>query len=115
MKKRKTLWIGLGILIILSPFGLVLPTYFNAGSAWGEWSPAELGSKIGYIPAEMQIQNRIWKAPLPDYVFKAQGTVPVHSMSISYIMSALFGVGAVVVITILFGKVIAQRDKPDAS
>lgn len=115
MKKHKKLWIGLVILILLSPLGIILPAYFNAGSAWGEWSPSELGRRIGYVPDGMHKQSEQWKAPLPDYAFKDQEAAPVRSLSLSYILSAALGVGVILVITILLGKVIAKREKPGAS
>lgn len=115
MKKHQKLWIGLGILILLSPLGIILPAHFNAGSAWGEWSPSELGKRVGYVPAGMHKQSEQWKAPLPDYALKGQETAPVHSLSLSYVLSAALGVGVILVITILLGKVIAQREKSDAS
>ncbi len=37
MKIVTKLWIGLAVLIVLSPLGLILPERFKAGDAWGEW------------------------------------------------------------------------------
>jgi len=115
VKNHKKLWIGLGVLILLSPLGIILPAHYNAGSSWGEWSPSELGRRVGYIPAGMQKQSNLWKAPLPDYALKGHEAAPVHSLSLSYLFSGVMGVGVIIFITILLGKVVAQRDKPDAS
>ena len=37
MKTTTKLWILIGILVIFTPIGLILPAYFKSGSAWGEW------------------------------------------------------------------------------
>ncbi|MFZ6017830.1 MAG: hypothetical protein ACOYU0_09610 [Nitrospirota bacterium] len=48
--KFKKLWIGIVILIILSPIGLAFPEFFKASGAWGEWGVDELKDIVGYIP-----------------------------------------------------------------
>jgi len=30
----KKLWLGIAVLIIITPLGLILPDYFKAGGAW---------------------------------------------------------------------------------
>ena len=37
MRTTSKLWLGVIILAFLSPLGLLLPEYFKAGDAWGEW------------------------------------------------------------------------------
>ena len=37
MKIITKLWIGMIVLICLSPLGLLIPEHFKAGAAWGEW------------------------------------------------------------------------------
>ncbi len=37
MKITTKFLIGIAVLIVLSPLGLILPEHFKAGSAWGEW------------------------------------------------------------------------------
>lgn len=41
MKTITKLWLFIVILIILVPIGLILPAYFKAGPAWGEWTAAD--------------------------------------------------------------------------
>ncbi|MGD0919371.1 MAG: hypothetical protein ABSB22_23255 [Thermodesulfobacteriota bacterium] len=47
---QKRLWIGLFILALLTPLGVILPEKFNAGDAWGEWGPETLEKLLGYVP-----------------------------------------------------------------
>jgi hypothetical protein len=115
MKTSKKLWIGIAALIVLSPLGLILPDTFNAGSAWGEWSGEEIKELVGYVPSGMSRLAELWKAPLPDYAFKGQESAPLHSLSLSYIVSAIVGIAVVAGITILLGKALAHREKSNAS
>jgi len=113
MKPVTKLWIGIGILILLSPLGLILPARFGAGSAWGEWSSKELHKLVGYAPPGMSKLEGFWKAPMPDYAFKGQANAPLHTQSISYILSAALGVIVVAALAILIGKVLARREDSD--
>ncbi len=115
MKASRKLWIGLGVLIVLSPLGLILPAMLHSGSAWGEWSKEEVRQQVGYVPSGMEKSADKWKAPLPDYALKGQEAAPVHSLSLSYLLSALVGVAIVVGATILIGKVLAHREKSDSA
>ena len=115
MKTSTKLWIGIVAMIALSPLGLMVPAKFKAGSAWGEWSAEEVRKLVGYVPSGMSRLGELWKAPLPDYAFKGQESPPLHSLSISYIASAILGVAIVVGITILVGKALARRDRSNAS
>ena len=47
MKASKKLWFGLGVMIVLSPLGLILPALFHSGAAWGEWSKEEVRQQVG--------------------------------------------------------------------
>ena len=111
MSAGTKLWIGLAVLIALSPLGLIIPAKFGAGSAWGEWSAEELDKLVGYVPAGMSRISELWKAPLPDYAFKGQESAPMHALSLSYILSAVLGVAAVVGLTILIGRILARREE----
>jgi len=111
MSAGTKLWIGLAVLIALSPLGLIISAKFGAGSAWGEWSAEELDKLVGYVPAGMSRISELWKAPLPDYAFKGQESAPMHALSLSYILSAVLGVAAVVGLTILIGRILARREE----
>ena len=115
MKTMVKLWIGLLILILLSPLGLILPAKFGAGSAWGEWSSDELQKLVGYVPSGMSRTVDSWKAPMPDYAMKGQENASLHKLSFSYILSGLLGAAVVVGVTILIGRMVAKNDEPDDS
>ena len=72
MTLTKKLWIGIGVLIILTPLGLILPDYFKAGDAWGEWEADTIQKLVGYVPQGIEKLSVLWKknALLPDYCFK---------------------------------------------
>jgi len=115
MKTMARLWIGLTVLVVLCPLGLILPAKLGAGSAWGEWSADAVGKLVGYQPSGMQRLADVWKAPLPDYALKGQESAPLHALSISYIISGLLGGAVTVGITLLLGKALARRESSDAA
>ena len=68
---------GMAALIVLTPLGLYLPARFSAGSAWGEWSSAEIGKLIGYVPEGMRRAGSMWQAPMPDYALRGHAVIAV--------------------------------------
>ena len=103
MKTINKLWLGLVILILLSPLGIIIPEKFKAGSAWGEWGVDEIQKIIGYIPRGLEKLAGLWKAPIPDY------TLPGP---FGYILSAIIGVLAVAVVAFVLGKILsAKKDR----
>jgi hypothetical protein len=105
------LWIGLGILAILSPLGLFLPDAFRAGSAWGEWSPDEVKDIIGYIPIGLENLSNVWHSVLPDYAFKGWEEKGLGQLSLAYIISAVIGIALCVGAAWLLGKLLARKEK----
>lgn len=92
MKITTKLWIGLGILIALSPLGLILPEYFKAGSAW-----------------DKQLSN-IWHAPITNYSFRGwEGEKRLPHLSFAYIISAVIGVAVIVILALLIGKTLSKK------
>jgi cobalt/nickel transport system permease protein len=96
-----TLWIGLAILMILTPLGLR-----SAGKAWGEWSVPDFSSierrqeiataSRGVVPPQQAPSGlrrfaEFWTAPIPDYAPPF-----LKSAWIGYLLSAMVGVGLVV-------------------
>ena len=110
MKITTKFWIGLGILAVLSPLGLLLPEHFKAGSAWGEWGPAEIKGFIGYIPEGLKRLSGFWKAPLPDYALKGWEKKGLPHLSLAYIASAIAGIALTVAIVLLIGKILSRKD-----
>jgi hypothetical protein len=107
----KKLAIALGVLILLSPLGLLLPDHFKAGSAWGEWGPEELRAKVGYVPRGLQKFGELWKAPLPDYAFKGWEEKGQARRSAAYVFSGIVGAALVVLLAWLLGRALAGKDK----
>lgn len=109
MKLVNKLWTGLGVLIILSPLGLLLPEYFKAGSAWGEWGADEMQKLVGYIPKGLEKLSSLWNAPIPDYAFKGWEARPIISLCFAYILSAVIGVLLCIGIALILGKFLSKK------
>lgn len=95
------LWAALGLLLVLSPLGLLA-----AGTAWGEWSPEDLADPAARSaiaaasggvalpaapPSGLVRLATVWTAPLPDYA-----PAFLRSAAMGYLVSALVGVGLIV-------------------
>jgi len=109
MKTTTKLWIGLGILILLSPLGLLLPEHFKAGSAWGEWGTGTIKEWIGYVPGGLEKLSSLWSAPIPDYTFKGQEGAGLWVLSLGYIASALIGILVVAGLVFLIAKLLSKN------
>lgn len=104
MKPLGRLWLWVGFFLLVSPAGLFLSNFFDAGPAWGEWSPEALTVRTGYLPERLGQIARIWKAPLPDYAFSGPETKNAGSAAAAYILSGVLGVCAAAFPFILIGK-----------
>jgi hypothetical protein len=109
MKLITKFWIGIAVLIVLSPLGLIFPEYFKAGSAWGEWGANEMQKLVGYVPKGLAKLSTLWNAPMPDYVFKGWEEKGLSHLSFAYIISAIVGIGIIVVVMIGIGKLLAKK------
>ena len=109
MKLTYKLWIGIGVLIVLSPLGLLLPEHFKAGSAWGEWGTDEMRALAGYLPRGLAKLSGIWRAPMPDYAFKGWEEKGLPALSFAYITSAAAGVVIVVLLVLIIGRILARK------
>jgi cobalt/nickel transport protein len=110
MKIITKLWIGLGVLIALSPLGLLLPEHFKAGDAWGEWGTDGVKELVGYIPQGLEKLSSLWSAPIPDYAFKGWEEKGLGSLSLAYIGSAVIGIFLIVCLVMLLGKVLVKKE-----
>ncbi len=106
----KKMLLGLVVLALLSPVGVILPDIFKAGSAWGEWGPDEIGKMVGYVPQGMQKVADIWQAPMPDYAFKGWEEKGLGMLSLAYVISAAVGMGIIGGIAMLFGKIVNKKE-----
>ncbi|MDQ6759090.1 MAG: cobalt transporter CbiM [Acidobacteriota bacterium] len=103
----RTLWVALSMLLILTPLGILA-----VGTAWGEWTsqdfsdPAmrqEIAKATGQpppkqAPSGLQRLSTIWTAPFPRYA-----PAVVRSASFGYALSAMIGVGLIVLLCSLAG------------
>ena len=110
MKLKTKLWLGILILAVLSPLGLILPERFKAGSAWGEWGAQEMEKLVGYIPKGLAKLSSLWNAPLPDYAFKGWEQKGLPQTSFAYIISAVIGVALTVLAALLIGKFLSKKE-----
>jgi hypothetical protein len=109
MKITTKFWIGMAVLILLSPLGLILPEHFKAGSAWGEWGADEIQKLIGYVPQGLAKLAGLWNAPMPDYAFKGWEEKGLSYLSFAYIVSAVLGIVIIVAVIYLIGKLLTSE------
>jgi hypothetical protein len=104
MNTTKKLWIGITMLIILTPLGLLAQ-----GTAWGEWSPEEFSTLVGYVPKGLEKGSDLWPALLPDYSLPGWENSFLLS-SIGYIFSAVAGISMIVALVLAMGKSLTSED-----
>ncbi|KCZ73547.1 hypothetical protein ANME2D_00617 [Candidatus Methanoperedens nitroreducens] len=104
-KTMKKLWIGIAILIALTPLGLLA-----SGMAWGEWSSEELQEMLGYVPDGINKGENLWQSLFPGYSISGLEDSFLQS-GIGYILSAVIGIGLIYLVTIALGKFIAKREE----
>jgi cobalt/nickel transport protein len=105
---NKKIGIGLLVLALLSPLGLILPKMFHAGKAWGEWSTETVAKDKGYTPKGMQKDAALYKAPIPDYNLGKKDD-SVWKRSGSYILSGIIGIGAIAALTFGATKLLHKK------
>ncbi len=112
MTTTKKLWIGIGLLVLLSPLGLMLPAMFGAQGAWGEWGLHQIEKLVGYVPEGMRRLAGRWKAPMPDYAVPGTGQGLVGG-GFGYVLSGVVGVAAVAGLVYLLSKLLVRKDGPN--
>ena len=96
------LWLAVGVLLVLTPLGILA-----VGTAWGEWSPADFAPN--HVPRGLERLSALWAAPLPRYA-----PTFIRSVSLGYMLSAMAGVGLIVLLNLL-GSWFARDRKAAAS
>jgi cobalt/nickel transport system permease protein len=86
-KSERRLWVTVALLMLLTPLGTLA-----VGTAWGEWS-ADAFTKA---PAGLQRLSSVWTAPFPSYA-----PAFIKSTTFGYLLSAMFGVGVLVLISLV--------------
>ena len=107
---QKKLWIGLLVMALLTPLGILLPEKFNAENAWGEWGIEKLEKLLGYVPEGLRKLTDIWKAPVSDYNFGGEGASRAVQV-VSYIVSGFLGIGACALIVFIISRFIVRHGK----
>ncbi|MFO1057647.1 MAG: cobalt transporter CbiM [Dongiaceae bacterium] len=116
----RSLWLGLSLLMILSPLGLLA-----AGTAWGEWGIEDFQDEAtrqaiarasgdvaapAVPPQGLARLSSIWTAPIPDY---APGFM--QSEAFGYILSAVVGCGLILLAFLLLSRILARRPQQPAT
>ncbi|HXH48097.1 MAG TPA: cobalt transporter CbiM [Terriglobia bacterium] len=112
-RASRPLWTAVGLLMVLVPLGLLA-----AGKAWGEWSVHDLTDPAARqqiaqasrnvappaaAPSGLERLSSIWTAPFPDY-----SPSFVRSQAFGYIISAMFGIGLIILFSILAGWIVLK-------
>lgn len=107
---QKKLWIGLAVMALISPIGIILPALFNAGDAWGEWSAEKLKELIGFVPAGLEKLADFWKAPMADYNPGGEGASMIVQ-AFWYVASGLLGILLVAGVVFLLARLLRRNEK----
>jgi len=110
MTTLKKLWIGIAVLALLSPLGLILPSLFGAGGAWGEWGAEEFNKLVGYVPEGMRRLAHLWKSPLKDYAMPGQ-TQGLARRGLGYVLTAFIGVAITAGLGYLIANVLGRKNR----
>jgi cobalt/nickel transport system permease protein len=109
----RPLWVALGTLMILTPLGILA-----AGSAWGEWVASDYADPAARqqiaasslhqapppaAPQGLQRLASVWTAPFARYA-----PPYVRSAAFGYLLSAMFGVGLVLLGSFGLGMVLRR-------
>jgi len=93
LPKLRRLWIGLVVLIVASPLGLLAP-----GTAWGEWGTTQLAQMgMKSVPAGLEQLSNLWGAPLAGYNLTILG-----NSNLGYLLSAVMGIAIISIVVWLF-------------
>ncbi len=102
LQKLRGLWIGIVVLIVASPLGLLAP-----GTAWGEWGTKQLKERgLEVVPAGLEKLSGLWGAPLAGYNLPVLGNT-----NMGYILSAVVGIGVIALVAWLFTLLLSSGSK----
>ena len=107
-KTQKKIWIGLFIMALLTPLGMLLPKLFRSGDAWGEWGTNTLEKLLGYVPEGLRKYAGFWKAPVQDYNLGGEESSMAVQV-ISYIASGIIGILIVALVIHLISKLVIKK------
>jgi cobalt/nickel transport protein len=107
-KFQKKILIILLILCLLTPAGIILPMFLNAGDPWGEWSAQTVKDLVGYVPKGLARYSEVWDAPLPDYKINSDDK-SITRQSGFYIVSGVIGAAVTYIIMLLISRLIIRN------
>ena len=107
-KMKKRLFIGLILAVLITPVGILLPEWFKAGDAWGEWSTETIKEKTGQVPEGMQKNADVWKAPMPDYSLGNEHS-SISRQSVQYILSGIIGLAIISLFSFGLSKAVKKE------
>jgi cobalt/nickel transport system permease protein len=96
----RALWISVALLLLLSPLGILA-----SGTAFGEWSLAQLKSLLGYLPAGIAKLPISWQGIFPNY------RVPGTKILAGYGICAVIGVAVTWTFSFLLGKIFSPKSE----
>jgi cobalt/nickel transport protein len=109
-KLQNKILIFLLVLCLLTPIGILLPIFFNAGDAWGEWSAQTVKELVGYVPAGLERYSETWKAPIPDYGVGGDNKSVIHQSGF-YVVSGIFGATLTYIVMLIISRLIVRNGK----
>lgn len=98
-KPLRWLWAGLAGLILLTPIGVLAP-----GTAWGEWSPAEMKARVGFVPSGLARLGGLWSAAMPDYA-----PAFIKNPLVGYLVAAVVGSALIIAVAWGVAMLLARR------
>jgi cobalt/nickel transport system permease protein len=103
----RVLWVGLAVMIVLVPLGLLAP-----GTAWGEWGRQQLSSLgLAFVPQGLAKLSGLWAAPMSGYNLAA-----LKNASLAYILSGIIGTIVIGIVVWLFTMLVtAHKPEPGKS
>ncbi|MCK9417755.1 MAG: PDGLE domain-containing protein [Nitrospirae bacterium] len=104
----KKLWIGIGILALLSPLGLIIPQWFGSEGAWGEWGSDTIEKMVGFMPQGMKRLAQKWEAPMMGYAVPGQGR-GLTGESFGYIITGIIGIALTSGLMFLIAKALIRK------
>jgi cobalt/nickel transport system permease protein len=108
-RSASPVWIATALMMVLTPVGILA-----AGTAWGEWTKAELSARVqasaahDSVPPGLEKLARVWTAPFPGYA-----PAFVRNPAFGYFLSAVFAVGFLLLVSLLAKYLAARWRSPE--
>jgi len=107
---QKKILVILLALCLITPIGILLPMFFNAGDAWGEWSAQTVKALIGYVPDGLARYSGVWTAPIADYTLNNADRSVVHQSGF-YIVASIIGATLTFFVMLIISRLIIKNEK----